>query len=243
MGGEKNPQSTSSCVEVQTSAKLSLPLGPSKWAFLSSPFFDSRWNSAICFTAVVRTPRMHTAPNRTPRASHPLFPSDQSWMCLYAPESIPQACSLSKRTTASKRLLPGGRNKTSGYLGFHQGWSLQGPVNMTTHQRALAWEAWPGYLKHVPLPTLRQVEPAPLRVWCVHVIHITLHLLGKEFLCLVKHLLESQWEVEEETPINDQCACYGTFYFITKNQVPTSFPQWHLTAICRLALKISNLKC
>ena len=58
-----------------------------------------------------------------------------------------------------------------------------------------------GYLKHVPLPTFRQVEPAPLCVRGVHVIHVTLHLLGKEFLCLVKHLLESQGEVEEEYPL------------------------------------------
>lgn len=65
-------------------------------------------------------------------------------------------------------------------------------MSMTLHSsEPLPVELRAGYLKHVPLATFRQVEPAPLCVRRVHVIHIILRLLGKEFLCLVEHLLES----------------------------------------------------
>lgn len=86
-------------------------------------------------------------------------------------------------------------------------------MSMTQHTS----EPWPvklgaGYLKHVPLPTFRQVEPAPLCVRCVHVVHIAVCLLGKELLCLVKHLLESQREAEKEIPINDQCSLWNILF-------------------------------
>lgn len=55
-----------------------------------------------------------------------------------------------------------------------------------------------GYLKHVPLPAFCKVEPAPLRIWCVHVFRSTICGFGYEFFCFVKHLLKVQKEVEEE---------------------------------------------
>lgn len=41
------------------------------------------------------------------------------------------------------------------------------------------------YLKHVPLPTFCKVEPAPLCIWCIHVIRSCVCGLGYEFFCFV----------------------------------------------------------
>lgn len=143
------------------------------------------------------------------------------------PESITQTCSLSKLTTAPEVTARGGHGLLATLVPIRAG-SFQVSMSMTLHTNApLPVTLGAGYLKHVPLPAFRQIEPAPLCVRCVHVIHITVCLLGKEFLCLMKHLLESLWKVEKKIPINDQCSHYGTFDFIYQEPDPNVFP--HVT--------------
>lgn len=166
---------------------------------------------------------MHTAPSVTPRAPLSLFPPNQTWMCLYVLSPPPRYAPCLSSPLLLRGYCRGGRNRLLATLVSISAGTFQSSMSKSLYSgKPLPVKFGVGYLEHVPLPTLRQVEPAPLCVRGVHVVHITLHLLGKEFLCLVKHLLESQGEVEEEIPINDQCAFYEPFYFITRNQIPTS---------------------
>lgn len=161
-------------------------------------------------------------------------------MCLYVPSPPPgHAPCLS-----SPLLLRGycrGKKQTSSYTAFHQGWNLPEFYEQeSTQWQALACEVWGGVPETCATSHIPPGRTSPT--------------VCPRCPCHPRHS-PSSWErvpLSCETssgkpgrggggiPINDQCAFYGPFYFITRNQIPTSSPQWHLTAICTVALKINN---